>query len=81
MWLRKPEPKKPEPRRIPIPREHRRRIMELVRDYERAPGSARAWETYLLWEAVAEVIPEVTKGQWSIGTGQPLDLCVIEVIK
>lgn len=73
-WQRDP---KPTPRSIPIPPEHRRRIMELVRDYERAPFGSRSWEHYLMWEAVAELIPEVADGNWQMGIGNPLHLCVI----
>lgn len=73
-WERDPEPPQ---RSIPIPPEHRRRIMELVRDYERAPLGSRSWEHYLMWEAVAELIPEVAEGNWQMGIGNPLNLCVI----
>lgn len=71
---------KPQPRQILIPKEHRRRIMELVRDYEKATYGSRSWEHYLLWEGIAELIPEVGTGSWKISIGNALNLSVIEVI-
>jgi len=78
-WKKKPVAmKKPEGRRLRIPTDKVRRIRELGDKYSAAKAGQDRAAHFDLWEAVAEIHPEVLVGNWAIEFNGPLQAEVVE---
>lgn len=80
-FWQKEEPAKPEPRRLKIPAEKVRRLRRLSDTYEALPVKQASEAKYLLWEAIAEIFPEVREGAWSMESPTALDIVIVERFK
>ncbi len=78
-WKRKPvETKRPEPRRLIVPADKVRHIMELEDAYRKAPLRQDRVAKYDLWSAIAEIFPEIKDGNWKLRFP---DALTVEVVK
>ena len=73
---RKPKPK---PRRLVVPAEHTRRVLELWDDY-RDSEDGICVKRYDFWVAVNELLPETKDGSWKVES-HAVQVEIVEVLK
>lgn len=71
--------KEPQPRRLVVPEEHTRRILELWDDY-RDSHDGRSVRRYDLWTAIHEVLPETKVGGWDIVLHRATQITLVEIL-